>query len=59
MRRLQAGAQLARDEARHHALALECPSEAGLELDSNDRVERCLLGRAPRVPRRRRLQRGA
>jgi peptidoglycan/xylan/chitin deacetylase (PgdA/CDA1 family) len=42
----QEGAQLALDEARHHALALVRAGEVGLELIADDRVERRALGLA-------------
>jgi hypothetical protein len=56
---LQVRAQLALDEPRHHALSMAGASEVSLELVSNDRVERRLLGRAPRVLRSLRAARGS
>ena len=55
----QVRAQLALDEARRYALSLSRACEVSLELVSNDRVERRLLGCAPYVLRRLRVQRRA
>jgi hypothetical protein len=48
---LQVRAEIAPDEARHYALSLARVNEMGLELVANDRIERRLFGRAPRVHR--------